>query len=334
MKHLLKNLQAKTKLFRHRAEVPNLTDDPNGTPQTGGLKIMTILLFVLAAHVVVIGGFTAYGLIKGPPKEAAAPDTAPTVADAAPADKAPAPDALPPEQSAVAKDDAAPALQPGSENPPAAIHIDADPTPGASAPVATAPAPVIDNAPKQTVPAPILHTSALAAPAPVAGRAAYVVKGGDNLHKIALAHGMTVPALKEMNGLKTDAIRVGQKLAVLSAASAKAAPAARAPAMAAAPIAAPAIATAPAPAPAAAATPEQTYTVAKGDTLTRIAKRYNTSPAALMAANKMVDPRKLKIGDVLRIPGRTDRREISSQQVAPAVLPSHHSANPDLVMNK
>jgi LysM repeat protein len=331
MKHLLNNLKAKakTKLFRHRAEVPNLTDDPNGTPQGGGLKIMTILLFVLAAHVVVIGGFTAYGLIKGPPKEAAAPDAAPPVADAAPADKAPAtPDAMPAESLAVAKDDAAPALQPGSENPPAAIHIDADPTPGTAAPVATAPAPVIDNAPKPA--APVLHTSA-AAPTPVAGRAAYVVKGGDNLHKIALAHGMSVPALKEMNGLKGDAIRVGQKLVVASAAPAKA-PIASAPAPAMA--AAPAIATAPAPAPIAAATPEQTYTVAKGDTLTRIAKRYNTSPAALMAANKMVDPRKLKIGDVLHIPGRTDRREISSQQVAPVAIPSHHTANPDLVMNK
>ncbi len=42
----------------------------------------------------------------------------------------------------------------------------------------------------------------------------YVVKGGDSLGKIALANGITIRALKELNGLTKDNIRPGQKLKV------------------------------------------------------------------------------------------------------------------------
>jgi LysM repeat protein len=40
----------------------------------------------------------------------------------------------------------------------------------------------------------------------------YVVKSGDTLGKIAAAHGTTTKALKAANDLKTDQIKVGQKL--------------------------------------------------------------------------------------------------------------------------
>ena len=42
----------------------------------------------------------------------------------------------------------------------------------------------------------------------------YVVKGGDSLGKIALASGISIRALKELNGLTKDNVRVGQKLLV------------------------------------------------------------------------------------------------------------------------
>lgn len=42
----------------------------------------------------------------------------------------------------------------------------------------------------------------------------YVVKGGDSLGKIALANGITIRALKDLNGLTKDNIRPGQKLKV------------------------------------------------------------------------------------------------------------------------
>ena len=42
----------------------------------------------------------------------------------------------------------------------------------------------------------------------------YVVKSGDSLGKIALASGISIRALKEMNGLSKDTVRPGQKLKI------------------------------------------------------------------------------------------------------------------------
>ncbi len=42
----------------------------------------------------------------------------------------------------------------------------------------------------------------------------YTVKKGDTLHKIATKHGISVATLKKRNGLKSDNIRVGQKLKI------------------------------------------------------------------------------------------------------------------------
>jgi hypothetical protein len=57
------------------------------------------------------------------------------------------------------------------------------------------------------------------------------------------------------------------------------------------------------------------HTVAKGETLTSIAKHYNVTIADLHKANKVVDERKLQIGQVLNIPSpkspepSTDKKE-------------------------
>lgn len=59
----------------------------------------------------------------------------------------------------------------------------------------------------------------------------------------------------------------------------------------------------------AAATPAEgiTHTVAKGETLTSIAKRYNIPLAELEKANKITDDRKLQIGHVLNIPSPANK---------------------------
>lgn len=49
---------------------------------------------------------------------------------------------------------------------------------------------------------------------PAGPRKEYVVRSGDTLSLIAQAFGTTVGKIKQMNGLKTDNIRVGQKLFV------------------------------------------------------------------------------------------------------------------------
>ena len=61
----------------------------------------------------------------------------------------------------------------------------------------------------------------------------YVVANGDSLGKIAYSNGITIKCLKEMNGLKKNTIRIGQKLKVPAekpVAAAKPAPAAAKPA--------------------------------------------------------------------------------------------------------
>ncbi len=44
------------------------------------------------------------------------------------------------------------------------------------------------------------------------------------------------------------------------------------------------------------------YTIKSGDTLFALAKRYNTTVAAIMAINPGIDPNNLQIGQVICIP--------------------------------
>lgn len=67
---------------------------------------------------------------------------------------------------------------------------------------------------------PIVSPAATAKPVTVASASAelgtkiYVVRPGDSLSKIARQNGTTPKALKTVNGLKNDVIRVGQKLRI------------------------------------------------------------------------------------------------------------------------
>jgi len=53
----------------------------------------------------------------------------------------------------------------------------------------------------------------------------YTVKSGDTLTKIATQHGTTISALREANNLRTDRIKVGEKLIIPAKASAPPSPA-------------------------------------------------------------------------------------------------------------
>ena len=59
---------------------------------------------------------------------------------------------------------------------------------------------------------------------PATGGSTYVVKNGDNLTRIAAAHGTTVSAIMQLNGMSTDSIRAGQTLVVSGTAPAPAVP--------------------------------------------------------------------------------------------------------------
>jgi LysM repeat protein len=66
---------------------------------------------------------------------------------------------------------------------------------------------------------PVVSGTAPVESASAGGEAIYTVKSGDNLTKIAAHLGTTVKALRAANSLKTDSIKVGQKLKVPAKAS-------------------------------------------------------------------------------------------------------------------
>jgi len=57
-------------------------------------------------------------------------------------------------------------------------------------------------------------------------------------------------------------------------------------------------------APARSATAASSYTVRPGDSITLIAKRHKVQPDALIKANRIADPKKIRPGMKLTIPAR------------------------------
>jgi peptidoglycan endopeptidase LytE len=165
--------------------------------------------------------------------------------------------------------------------------------------------------------------AAAAAPAAAGAEGTYQVKAGDSLSRIAVRHKTTSDAIRKANGLKSDKIIVGQKLAIPGAPAQEAAPAAAAepaapaavepqappPAPAVTPEAAPVnemqeLEQAPAPgaAPAAGA-PQSTrqHTVAQGEDLYTVAMTYGVSVGNLKQLNGLNDTA-LTPGQLLKIP--------------------------------
>lgn len=167
----------------------------------------------------------------------------------------------------------------------------------------------------------------------VAGPGEYVVQSGDSLSKIAMKHGTTVKALKEVNKLQSDVIRIGQKLKLPSGAekSAAAPMAVSAPAPApapepvptaapatspastevTAPAAAPSSAPAPAPAPTVSSEPLDAaqipfeYTVRPGETLDDIARNFAVLKQDIMSLNSLSEGAEVQAGQKLKIPMST-----------------------------
>ena len=166
----------------------------------------------------------------------------------------------------------------------------------------------------------------------------YVVKSGDTLGAVAYGNGINIRQLKELNGLKNDNLRVGQKLKIpaekpaKAVAAKKAAPAAAKAveskpvaeaAPAAAPVAEPAVAAPaePQPAPAAevaapaaeqAAVPAAapalaTYVVQEGDDMTGVSIRWGVSAAEIRELNNLGDADQLKPGQILKLPAEAQQ---------------------------
>jgi LysM repeat protein len=110
----------------------------------------------------------------------------------------------------------------------------------------------------------------------------YVVKKGDTLYSISKRYHTTVEKLTRINHISDPTtLSVGQELKI--------------------------------PLPPAAAKPtrpvpvagSKTYTVQKGDTLSSIARKFNTSVATLQKLNHFANPNKLAVGSVILVPATT-----------------------------
>ena len=373
--------------------------------QTGGLKLMTVFIAVLALHVVVIGGFTVYHLMSGgstdadlattdkshkstdstspdatqpdksttatvpgtdvatattpanPPAPTAtpspAPAPAPATASVAAVASAPVPDMAAANPTAMAMTPA-PAIAPvptmvtptvPSLAPPPEVTNVTSRTP--SGPIGPDLAPPADSTPAPTA-APAPATSALAAgpvhmpamntapntaTAKVAEREhehqqTYTVKITDSYKKIAKAHHVTVAELKEANHIKGDVLHTGQKLVI---------PSAKTEVAETEPTTVKAVNTsltattlsesAPASTASLSAVPHaHTYTVMKGDTLTKIAHKFKTTRSAILAVNNIADPAKLTVGKKLKIPSKETRSAKNNVTPTPAAQPSQVQA--------
>jgi peptidoglycan endopeptidase LytF len=134
----------------------------------------------------------------------------------------------------------------------------------------------------------------------VAGAGEYVVKSGDTLGHIAVKNGTTSKAIKQLNNLTSDALRVGQKLALPKGGEAVApagegVPAGEAPAMAEAPAVA-------ANAAVLEAKPgELLHVVEPNQQLDAIAMIYGVRVEELISLNNLASP-DVKAGQTLKIP--------------------------------
>jgi peptidoglycan endopeptidase LytE len=117
------------------------------------------------------------------------------------------------------------------------------------------------------------------------GTATYTVKSGDTLSKIARAYGTTVQNLKSWNGLSSDTIYPGQVLKVKASAAASSSSGAQSSGTT----------------NSNSSSGSKTYTVVKGDTLTKIASKYGTSVSAIKSANHLSSDT-IYVGQKLIIP--------------------------------
>jgi LysM repeat protein len=145
--------------------------------------------------------------------------------------------------------------------------------------------------------------------------ATYTVKPGDTLAGIARHAGTTTAEVKRVNDLKSDYVRVGQELKLPSGA----APAMRA-TVASPPAATSSVTAAPVKKP----DGSVIHVVKAGETLGAIARKYQVKVSDLAVANNIADPKKIRPGQELVIPGFTavGGATPAAPATAPAASPS------------
>lgn len=157
------------------------------------------------------------------------------------------------------------------------------PAPAPRQQFATTSRPVADAAP-----APAVTSSK-----PVNGHS-YQVKAGDNLTKLAIAYSVTPGQIMEANHLKEGAVlHQGQTIIIPEKTADKTAESRSNDSSTPKQADVPSTTTTPG-----------LYTVKKGDTPTSIARKHGLTVEELLKANKITDPKKLQVGQTLKVPPR------------------------------
>lgn len=196
----------------------------------------------------------------------------------------------------------------------------------------TVPPVAYDDPPRQPS---VINTQAnVSRPAPTQPET-ITVRRGDTLYRLSRRHGTTVTALMDANGLSSSSLKPGQLLrlptgATPSATSRTAQYEQRAPVTA---REAPTHWT-------------DTYTIERGDSLYRLSRRYNVKIADLQRYNSISNPRAIKPGMVIKVPGpggndgtiaasNTPRRTVKPRSVrshtiagSPTILNSSSASGP------
>ncbi|MFZ5806457.1 MAG: LysM peptidoglycan-binding domain-containing protein [Verrucomicrobiota bacterium] len=281
------------------------------TPARGGSKLSTILLIVLGVHLLVIIGVGGFHLLRGNKDTAKTPEVAAQATDPALV----ATDSLnqplvETEHPAVTEE-----ILPTSETVKTSTPSATDPVWAVEKTPATVISKSFEVAKAPEKPALISAIKEISAESvkkalPVTAPQIYTVAKGDTLTKIARKLGVSVADLRKENKLSSDLLKIGQKLDV---------PGAKSTAVVSAPSAKTETATG-----------FRTYTVAKGDTLSKIARLFNTTPAKLVQLNGMENPNKLRVGMELKVP-TAGTQQNASMQSAPKPFRAPVS-NTDLAM--
>ncbi len=139
----------------------------------------------------------------------------------------------------------------------------------------------------------------------------YTVKPGDNMVLIARQHGTTSATINKLNGLKSDdIIRPGQKLKIPSSPTTASTESVQPPT--------------PEPSITPPATPSSNtviHMVADKETFFSIAKKHDVSVDELIKENPSINPKTLRIGHIIRIPGK-----LEASSSAPSPAPEQNSA--------
>ena len=263
-------------------------------------KLSKVVIIVLMAHVVLIMGFGAYCLLKG--NTSAKDDDIAANSDPIAG------------QEEVAATGSQPAVETSMDESAAnsVAPIVPDNTLAASSSMPPTHDPIWNNN-VQPVPANNQVVNNTPAPNPVPA-GSYTVQKGDSLYRIAKKNGVAVAALKQANGMNSDALKIGQVLTIPGGGQV-------------APVNSQ-VASTPNVVQAAVANSHaenyQSYKVAPGDTLWKIARNFNTKPDVIAKLNNISDPSKLKVGTQIKVPG------LSRETAQPVAQPQAAMSNVDV----